>query len=80
MERNDNTYGVVLFKTAHDAIISEKKTRDHLPVALMPIPSRFEAGCGIVLRFETEDATRMEELLLANHIPGRIEFVSEVEP
>ena len=79
MEKEHVDYGVVLFETAHDAIIGEKKIREHLRVALMPIPARFQAGCGIVLRFEPEDIVRMEELLKANHIPGRIELVSEVD-
>jgi len=75
MKHQKNAYGVVLFDTAHDAIIGEKLIRTHLPVALMPIPSQFSAGCGIVLRFETVDENRMEALLREHQIPGRIEFV-----
>jgi hypothetical protein len=75
MKHHENTYGVVLFDTAHDAIIGEKLIRAHLPVALMPIPSQFSAGCGIVLRFETVDRDRVETLLQEHQIPGRIEFV-----
>lgn len=77
MENNEKRYGVVLFETAHDAIIGEKKVRDHLNVALMPIPSQFSAGCGIVLRFRPEDELRVRELLASNRIQGRIEFVGE---
>jgi Protein of unknown function (DUF3343) len=76
MENNHNTYGVVLFESAHDAIIGEKKVREHLNVALMPIPSQFSAGCGIVLRFEPEDENKMRTLLASNQIRGRIELVS----
>ncbi len=75
MKRNENEYGVVLFDTSHDAIIGEKLVRNHLPVALIPIPSQFSAGCGIVLRFEIEDEKRMEVLLRENKIIGRIELV-----
>jgi len=73
---NPTVYGVVLFETAHDAIIGEKKVRDHLNVALMPIPSQFSAGCGIVLRFEPADEARLKALLEANRISGRIVFVN----
>lgn len=72
---NESAYGVVLFETAHDAIIGEKMLRDSLCVALMPIPSQFSAGCGIVLRFELTDADRIQDLLLVHQISGRIEFV-----
>ena len=75
MKHVETAYGVVLFDTAHDAIIGEKLIRAHLPVALMPIPSQFSAGCGIVLRFETEDEDRILALLLEHQLPGRIEFV-----
>jgi hypothetical protein len=75
MKNHENKFGVVLFDTAHDAIIAEKLIRAHFPVALMPIPSQFSAGCGIVLRFEDKDDDRMVALLREYDIPGRIEFV-----
>lgn len=75
MENKQSRYGVVLFETAHDAIVGEKQIRGFLNVALMPIPSQFSAGCGIVLRFEPDDENRMRELLMSNQIQGRIEFV-----
>jgi len=75
MKHPENAYGVVLFDTAHDAIIGEKLIRAHLPVSLMPIPSQFNAGCGIVLRFETVDENRIAALLAEHQIPGRIDFV-----
>lgn len=75
MKHDDQLFGVVLFDTAHDAIVGEKLIRAHLPVALMPIPSQFSAGCGIVLRFEAEDENRMAALLKEHQIPGRMEFV-----
>lgn len=75
MKHHEDAYGVVLFETAHDAILGEKLIRAHLPVALMPIPSQFSAGCGIVLRFETQDEERMAALLREHEISGRIEFV-----
>jgi hypothetical protein len=75
MKQHETAYGVVLFETAHDAIIAEKLIRAHLPVALMPIPSQFSAGCGIVLRFETVDEKRIAALLREHHISGCIEFV-----
>jgi len=75
MKHHKYEYGVVLFETAHDAIIGEKLIRSHLPVALMPIPSQFSAGCGIVLRFDTKDENQMAALLLEHQIPGRMEFV-----
>lgn len=75
MNQHEYIYGVVLFDTAHDAIIGEKMMRAHLPVALIPIPSQFSAGCGIVLRFEVEDVERIGALLREYDIPGRIEFV-----
>lgn len=75
MRHLENAYGVVLFDTAHDAIIGEKIIRAHLPVVLIPIPSQFSAGCGIVLRFETEDENRIAALLQEHQIPGRVEIV-----
>jgi len=75
MRHHENAYGVVLFDNAHDAIIGEKIIRAYLPVALMPIPSQFSAGCGIVLRFETKDENKIAALLKEHQIPGRIEFV-----
>lgn len=71
------TYGVVLFDTAHDAILGEKLIRTTLPVALMPIPSQLSAGCGIVLRFEVEDEDKMSALLQEHRIQGHIELVKE---
>lgn len=75
MKSHKDAYGVVLFDTAHDAIIAEKLIRAHLPVALMPIPSQFSAGCGIVLRFEPEDENKMAALLREHQITSRMEFV-----
>lgn len=77
MTNHKNAYGVVLFDTAHDAIIAEKLIRAHMSVALMPIPSQFSAGCGIVLRFETDDEKKMAALLREHQIAGRMEFVKE---
>jgi hypothetical protein len=75
MERNENVYGVVLFDTAHDAILGEKRIRAFLPVELMPIPSQFSAGCGIVLRFDAADREKMASLLAEYGISGRLEYV-----
>lgn len=75
MKNHKYVYGVVLFDTAHDAVIAEKLIRAHLPVALMPIPSQFSAGCGIVLRFETDDENQMAALLREHQIHGHMEFV-----
>lgn len=72
----EETFGVVLFDTAHDAIVGEKLIREYLPVRLMPIPSLFTAGCGIVLRFEAEDEKRIATLLRELHIPGHIELIT----
>jgi hypothetical protein len=80
MKHSEEAFGVVLFDTAHDAIIGEKLIRAHIPVALMPIPSQFSAGCGIVLRFETKDQDRIASLLLENQIPGRIELIKGGNP
>lgn len=75
MKHYEKTYGVVLFETAHDAILGEKLIRARLSVTLMPIPSQLSAGCGIVLRFYAEDKDRMEALLLEHQILGRIELM-----
>jgi hypothetical protein len=77
MEYSEKSYGVVLFDTAHDAILGEKLLRNHLSVALMPIPSQLSAGCGIVLRFEAEDEVKLSALLVEHQIHGRIELVRE---
>lgn len=78
LKNNGTSYGVVLFETAHDAILGEKKIRGLLSVALMPIPSQFAAGCGIVLRFEKTDEIQIRELLQEYQIPGRIEWIAGI--
>lgn len=80
MNPQNLSYGIVLFETTHDAILGEKKIRTQLPVALMPIPRQYSSGCGIVLRFEAGDKTRMEALLSEYQIKGRIEFIEGDNP
>lgn len=56
--------GVVLFHTTSSAIRSEKVlVKEGLSVKLIPTPREFSSDCGIALRFEWEQACRIQILL-----------------
>jgi hypothetical protein len=57
-------HGVVLFHTNSAALRAEKILKQaRLVVKLIPTPREFSSDCGIALRFEWNDAARVEELL-----------------
>ncbi len=57
-------YGVVLFHTNSAALRAEKVLqRAGLAVKLIPTPREFSSDCGIALRFEWQDAARVQQLL-----------------
>jgi hypothetical protein len=61
-----NAYGVVLFHTTSAALRSEKVLqRAGLPVKLIPTPRQFSSDCGIALRFDWAETTRVPLLLAA---------------
>ncbi len=56
--------GVVLFHTNSAALRAEKVLqRAGLVVKLIPTPREFSSDCGIALRFEWQDAARVQQLL-----------------
>jgi hypothetical protein len=70
------TCGVVLFHTNSAALRAEKVLqRAGLVVKLIPTPREFSSDCGIALRFEWQDAARVQQLLDA----ARVERAS-IEP
>ena len=61
-----SAYGVVLFHTTSAALRSEKVLqRAGLTVKLIPTPRQFSSDCGIALRFDQAELTRVQSLLEA---------------
>ena len=61
-----SAYGVVLFHTTSAALRSEKVLqRAGLTVKLIPTPRQFSSDCGIALRFDQVELTRVQSLLEA---------------
>ena len=59
-----NNYGVVLFYTASIVMRAEKILIKYgLRIKLIPTPREFSSDCGTALRFEWDQAYRIQKLL-----------------
>ena len=68
-----DAFGVVLFYTHSAALRAEKiLLKNGLTIKLIPTPREFSSDCGIALRFEQDQETRVRELLES----GRVEIAS----
>ena len=57
-------YGVVLFYTTSSAMRAEKTLRkENLTVKLVPTPRDLSSDCGIALRFDWDQAEKVESAL-----------------
>ncbi|HSW38561.1 MAG TPA: DUF3343 domain-containing protein [Acidobacteriota bacterium] len=62
-------YGIVLFHTSSSAIRAEKILVNRgLPVKLIPTPREFSSDCGVALRFDWQEETRVRELLESSKV------------
>ena len=69
------TYHVVVFKSVHHALRSEKLLKEAgVPHKLIPVPRHISTDCGICLRFTADLRSRIEEILT-----GKVE-ISEIRP
>jgi hypothetical protein len=69
------TYHVVVFKSVHHALRSEKLLKEAgVPHKLIPVPRHISTDCGICLRFTADLKSRIEEILT-----GKVE-ISEIRP
>ena len=58
------TFGVVLFHTSSSALRTEKiLLKGGLTVKLIPTPREFSSDCGVALRFNWGDESKMHALL-----------------
>jgi hypothetical protein len=64
MSGSNHAFGVILFHTSSAAIRAEKiLLKAGLTVKLIPTPREFSSDCGIALRFDKNQATRVHEML-----------------
>lgn len=75
-----DTYYMLSFESTHEAIAAQRRFKDRVPVCVMPTLRAVQAGCGISLRVEAQDAKKLKAA-----IPNGLEaaggcFGSRVEP
>lgn len=56
---------VLTFESTHGAIATERKLRDQSRIVVIPTPRDIASGCGIALRFPSEDLLTVE-MAMAN--------------
>ena len=70
MSTENSDYGVVLFHTNSAALRAEKVLlREGLKNKLIPTPRQFSSDCGIALRFDRNEETRLREILESAGVP-----------
>ncbi len=63
---------IVSFESTHDAIKAETITgRAGISARLIPTPPEVSAGCGLALRAQPEDLSRVRELLNEEEVTGQ---------
>ena len=66
----ENAYGVALFHTNSAVLRAEKiLLREDITLKLIPVPRHLSSDCGIALRFDLSDETRVREILEAAGVP-----------
>ncbi len=72
---DEEAYHVVVFKSVHHALRSEKLLKEAgVTHKLIPVPRHISTDCGICLRFTADLRSRIEEILT-----GKVE-ISEIRP
>ena len=72
---DEEAYHVVVFKSVHHALRSEKLLKEAgVTHKLIPVPRHISTDCGICLRFTSDLRNRIEEILT-----GKVE-ISEIRP
>ena len=62
----ENAYSVALFHTNSAVLRAEKiLQRESFTIKLIPVPRHLSSDCGIALRFDRNDETRVRETLEA---------------
>jgi hypothetical protein len=69
MSDETNAFGVILFHTNSSALRAEKiLLKNGLRVKLIPTPREFSSDCGVALRFNGIDESRVQELLTSANV------------
>jgi hypothetical protein len=64
-----DNYNVVIFYSTSAAIRAESLTKKaNLKIKLIPVPRHLSSDCGICLRFNDEDKSKIEKILQENKI------------
>jgi len=64
-----DNYSVVIFYSTSAAIRAESLTKkENLKIKLIPVPRHLSSDCGICLRFNNEDKSKIEKILQENKI------------
>lgn len=58
-----DTYYMLSFESTHQAIAAQRRFKDLVPVCVMPTLRAVQAGCGISLRVEEQDADKLKAAL-----------------
>lgn len=62
---------IVAFESSHDAMKAETLlNREGLSVRLIPLPPEVSAGCGLTLRSELDQESKVREILQREVIKG----------
>ena len=64
--KGENSYSVALFHTNSAVLRAEKiLLHEKFTIKLIPVPRHLSSDCGIALRFDSGDETRVREILEA---------------
>ncbi|NLY71589.1 MAG: DUF3343 domain-containing protein [Clostridiales bacterium] len=56
-------YYVITFESTHAAITIERSLKKKFKITILPTPREISHGCGIAIRFSTEDFDAIKEQL-----------------
>lgn len=66
-----DNFSVVIFYSTSAAIRAESLTKkENLKIKLIPVPRHLSSDCGICLRFNNEDKSKIEKILQ----DGKVEY------
>ena len=68
-DKHEGRYSVVLLHSVSEALRAEKLLKaEGVPIKLIPVPRHLSSDCGICVRFERENESKMERILTGNNL------------
>lgn len=67
--KNEGRFCVVLVHSVSGALRAEKLLKaENVSIKVMPVPRHLSSDCGICVRFDLKDQTKVEEILSRNQL------------